>query len=52
MDPIRTSHIRPPIPTTAFDWQAYRDAEYGPFGHGPTEQEAIADLMSQEEDAE
>jgi hypothetical protein len=51
---IRTSHDRPPIPTTACDWSAVTD-EYdgaedaGPqcVGYGKTEHEAIEDLVEQ-----
>lgn len=37
----------PPIPTTAFDWQAYIDGheEDGPYGSGPTPSEALAALV-------
>ena len=49
---IITDHIRPPIPTTAFDWVAYREGEEenGGYGYGATEQEAIADLLDNEDD--
>ncbi len=34
--PVKVSHIRPPIPTTAFDYCAYLDGreESGPEGYG------------------
>lgn len=57
---IVTSCICPPIPTRNFDWCAVLDTyeanfiggendewEQGPSGYGPTEQEAISDLMEQ-----
>lgn len=44
---IVTSNICPPIPTRQFDWCAYFDGdeETGRCGHGPTEVEAVADLI-------
>lgn len=50
--PIKTEFIYPPIPTRAFDWQAWCDGweEQGPTGAGPTELAAIADLQDQLED--
>lgn len=48
---IKTDHWVKPIPTRAFDWQAYDDDTYDgpgcPIGHGATEQEAIDDLLEQ-----
>jgi hypothetical protein len=45
---IRTEYVRPPIPTTMFDWMAYiADEEDGPTGRGPTEAEALRDLCEQ-----
>ena len=48
---IKTECVYPPIPTRAYDWQAYdRDTYDGPgspLGMGPTEQAAIADLLEQ-----
>ena len=51
---IVTHHERPPIPTTAFDWVAYRDGEeeLGGYGYGPTEQAAIDDLLANEAEQE
>lgn len=52
---IVTDFWRKPIPTDAFDWSAMREGYCGcgecnpPVGHGSTEQEAIADLLEQEE---
>ena len=48
---IITSHIFPPIPIRRFDWCAYRDGqeEAGNYGYGRTEQEAIANLLANEE---
>jgi len=50
---IHTEFVKPPIPTTAFDWCAILDGyEPGdPSGAGSTEIEAIADLLQQIEDA-
>lgn len=51
---IVTSFVYPPIPIRTSDWCAYRDGleEAGNYGWGRTEQEAIADLLLIEEDAE
>jgi hypothetical protein len=48
---IITSHEYPPIPWRQFDWCAYREGreEEGRCGWGPTEEAAIADLLSNEE---
>lgn len=50
-NPIRVTFIRPPIPTTKFDWSACRDDyEPGrPVGFGPTAEEAVRDLLETEE---
>lgn len=56
---IKTEFIFPPIPVRRFDWSAIDEDRYdgapdaGPqyVGYGRTEAEAIADLMSQLEDA-
>lgn len=52
MAEIITTHAYPPIPIRTCDWMAWREGneEYGPFGLGATEQAAIDDLRSQEED--
>lgn len=44
---IITSHDMPPVPTRNMDWCAYLDGqeEDGPYGYGPTELEAIAELV-------
>lgn len=49
---IVTSNDRPPIPTRAHDWCAFRDGEEekGGYGYGVTELEAVADLLQNEED--
>lgn len=54
LDRIRTEHVYPPIPIRDFDWRAtLDDYEPGcPIGEGPTEEAAIADLLSQIRDAE
>lgn len=48
---IHTEHVFPPIPIRQFDWCAYDDDTYdGPgsvLGHGPTEQLAIADFITE-----
>jgi hypothetical protein len=43
---IRTNYDWPPIPIRSHDWSAWVDGreEDGPYGHGSTEEEAIADL--------
>jgi hypothetical protein len=44
---ITTTYIRPPIPTTQFDWMAYvddGDGEGMPTAYGPTECEALREL--------
>lgn len=51
---IRTSFDYPPIPLRNCDWSAIDDDTYEPgcpIGHGATEQEAIADLLMQLEEA-
>jgi hypothetical protein len=51
MSTIKISCICPPIPMRQFDYQAYYDGqeEFGPYGYGSTEQEAINDLKEQSE---
>jgi len=46
---VVTNHDFPPIPLRDMDWSAVADDyEPGcPSGHGPTEEEAIADLIEQ-----
>lgn len=47
---IRTTCVRPPVPTRAWDWQAVTD-DYEPgqsIGEGPTELDAIDDLLQQQ----
>ncbi len=50
---IKTELKYPPIPVRNLDWVAYRDGDEGesqaPHGYGATEQEAIQDLMEQEQ---
>lgn len=43
---FKTAYWAKPIPTSKFDWTAWIDGEEeaGPYGYGPTEAEAIADL--------
>jgi len=45
---IKTEFTHPPIPDRRFDWQAWEDGyeEEGLYGYGPTEAEAVADLMT------
>lgn len=51
---IRTTYVFPPIPDRNFDWSAVDDDTYdgpgSPIGYGPTELDAIADLMEQTEE--
>lgn len=46
---IVVEYVKPPIPTTMYDWIAYinDDDEKGPTGRGPTECEALRDLCEQ-----
>ena len=50
---IVTYHIYPPIPVRDFDWCAYADGgeEWGGYGYGPTEEEAIRDYLEQIEES-
>ncbi|MFK4647182.1 hypothetical protein ABIF96_005756 [Bradyrhizobium ottawaense] len=59
---IHTNFDYPPIPVRDMDWSAVTDDydcdcdadgffSFSPVGHGGTEQEAIADLLEQMEDA-
>jgi hypothetical protein len=51
---VHTNFDYPPIPVRSFDWSAIDDETYDgvgcPVGHGPTEQEAINDLLAQIEE--
>lgn len=50
---IKTSFDFPPIPYRGMDWSAVDSDTYDydqPVGHGATEQEAVADLLSQLEE--
>lgn len=52
MKNIITQNTCPPIPIRNYDWEAIRE-DYdlgGIIGHGETEQEAINDLIQQEND--
>jgi hypothetical protein len=44
---VETTYIYPPIPVRRYDWSAVTDNyEPGsPIGYGPTEADAIADLV-------
>jgi hypothetical protein len=44
---IVTTHVYPPIPVRSCDWAAHYDGyeEGGPYGSGPTEADAIRDLI-------
>ena len=45
---IITEYVKPPVPTTVYDWAAYVEHEEdGPTGRGPTEAEALRDLCEQ-----
>lgn len=50
MDNIITSYDYPPIPTRDYDWSAIREGydEGDLIGYGKTEQDAINDLVRQE----
>ena len=45
--PIRTYYSCAPIPVRDYDWTAYFDDtdDEGPAGYGPTEEDAINDLL-------
>ena len=49
MKEIETQHINPPIPNRSWDWCAtFKGYEPGePIGYGPTEQQAIDDLLGE-----
>jgi hypothetical protein len=49
---IRTTYVHPPIPIRTSDWCACEEGqeEYGPYGWGATEAEAIEDLQERLED--
>ena len=49
---IITDYVNPPIPIRSMDWAAWIDGqeEFGPYGHGRTEAEALADLEEQIEE--
>jgi hypothetical protein len=49
----RTIYDPPPIPYRSRDWCAFEEGhqEYGPFGWGETEQEALKDLAEAVEDS-
>lgn len=51
---IVTRYIRPPIPTTRFDWMAHVEGEDedGPTGYGSTEADAVRELAEQLADRE
>ena len=46
---IVTAKIDPPVPTNAYDWEAtFKDYDEGdPIGRGPTEIDAVEDLIEQ-----
>ena len=46
---IRVDNISPPIPVREFDWVAWFDGyeEDGPYGYGPTAEEAVKELQEQ-----
>jgi hypothetical protein len=54
MSIIKTEWIRPPVPTTAYDWMAYVDGQedgtgsgQATTGYGPSEVEALRNLCEQ-----
>lgn len=48
-DRIHLEHVRPPVPSTAFDWRATFDSYSGepgdPMGYGPTPYDAVLALL-------
>ncbi len=47
---VVTEYVRPPVPTTQWDWVAYISGDEeanGPTGRGATETEALRDLCEQ-----
>jgi hypothetical protein len=46
---IVIEHIKPPVPSTKYDYRAtFADYDEGdPLGHGPTPQSAVGDLLDQ-----
>ena len=46
---VTTENIRPPVPSTQYDWMACVEGEEDslPIGRGPTEAEALRDLAEQ-----
>ena len=46
---VTTEYIRPPVPSTQYDWMACVEGEEDslPIGRGPTEAEALRDLAEQ-----
>ena len=53
---IVTTHVNPPVPSREFDWSAYRDGDEPNdagsmrIGRGPTEADAITDLLILEDE--
>lgn len=49
---IITAYVHPPIPPREFDWCAHRDGseESGPYGWGLTREEAVMELIRQEDE--
>lgn len=56
---INVEHVRPPVPSIAFDYRATFDSYDGapdtpasarPMGYGPTAYDAILDLLFQADD--
>ena len=52
---IKTQYVHPPIPSRNFDWMAWDDDTYdgapdsprrNQLGHGPTEGEAVVNLIA------
>lgn len=46
---VITEYVRPPVPTTQYDWAAMVEGEEDsmPIGRGPTEAQALRDLAEQ-----
>lgn len=48
MAKVITEYIRPPVPSTKYDWMAYIEGEEENLtGYGPTEAEALRNLAEQ-----
>lgn len=51
---INSQYNPKPIPDRSWDWEAWQSANYdlgSPTGYGPTENDAVSDLLQQLEDS-